>query len=824
MDWQQHSHGFAKSQIPKHRQFVRSAGRTADKLVSICGGNWQIRPSLMSHVLKTISPGRIIFLLGVLVLALTPQRTAAATIYKGKISPHWFAGADGVTNQFWYRVDLPGGKTEFVTINAETGARQTASRRDHADDESLPVLRAPHPSRDSAVDTEVVFENRLKEAVNLFWIDSGGARVAYGSIRPGEKYTQHTFAGHVWLVTGADKKNVAVFEAEDTPATAIIDGRQPERARARRARNENFRPPAAGARSPDGKWEVVLHHDNLFLREQVSGAETQLTTDAGPRDTFAREPDNPEPEVFWSPDAKHFVAMRLKPGAQRRVYLIESSPADQLQPKLDSYSYLKPGDDVDIRKPHLFDAETKKEIPVSDGLFANPWSLDDLRWDADSSRFTFLFNQRGHQALRIVAVDAQTGAAKPIVDETNRTFIDYSGKFFCERLDDTGEIIWMSERDGWNHLYLYDAKTGAVKNQITKGEWVVRSVDFVDKEKRQIWFQAGGIVPGQDPYFIHFCRVNFDGTGLTVLTDGNGTHTAQFSPDRKYLVDTFSRVDAPPVTELRRCDNGKLICKLETAEVEGKLQLPEPFAAKGRDDATDIYGVIWTPRNYDPHKKYPVIEDIYAGPHDSFTPKSFRTSYPQQKLADLGYFVVQLDGMGTANRSKSFHDVCWKNLRDAGFPDRIKWIRAAAKKYPAMDLARVGIYGTSAGGQDALRALLDHGDFYSAGVADSGCYDNRMDKIWWNEQWMGWPVDESYARSSCVTDAPKLRGKLLLMAGELDKNVDPASTMQVVNALVKADKNFELLIMPGMGHGVLGSPYGWKRLEDFFARNLGGPK
>jgi dipeptidyl aminopeptidase/acylaminoacyl peptidase len=778
----------------------------------------------MAIVTKLISPGRIIFLLGLLVVALTPQRTAAATIYKGKISPHWFAGADGATNQFWYRVDLPGGKTEFVTINAETGARQTASRRDNAGDESLPVLRAPHPSRDSAVDTEVVFENRLKETVNLFWIDSGGARVPYGNIRPGEKYTQHTFAGHVWLVTSADKKNVAVFEAEDVPATAIIDGRQPERSRSRRARIENFRPPAAGPRSPDGKWEVVLHHDNLFLRELAAGTETQLTTDAGPRDTFAREPDNPEPDVFWAPDAKHFVALRLKPGGQRRVYLIESSPADQLQPKLDSYSYLKPGDDVDIRKPHLFDAEAKKEIPVSDPLFANPWSLDDFRWDADSARFTFLFNQRGHQALRIVAVDALTGAAKPIVDETNRTFIDYSGKFFCERLDDTGEIIWMSERDGWNQLYLYDAKTGAVKNQITKGEWVVRGVDFVDREKRQVWFQAGGIVPGQDPYFIHFCRVNFDGTGLTVLTDGNGTHTAQFSPDRKYLVDTFSRVDAPPVTELRRCDNGKLICKLETAEVEGKLPLPEPFAAKGRDDATDIYGVVWTPKNFDPHKKYPVIEDIYAGPQDSFTPKSFRTSYPQQKLADLGYFVVQLDGMGTANRSKKFHDVCWKNLRDAGFPDRIRWIRTAAKKYPAMDLARVGIYGTSAGGQDALRALLDHGDFYSAAVADSGCYDNRMDKIWWNEQWMGWPVDESYARSSCVTDAPKLRGKLLLLAGELDKNVDPASTMQVVNALVKADKNFELLILPGMGHGVLGSAYGWKRLEDFFARNLAGPK
>jgi dipeptidyl aminopeptidase/acylaminoacyl peptidase len=684
----------------------------------------------------------------------------------------------------------------------------------------------------------------------LFWSNPDGDRQPYGVLEPRERRSQHTFAGHVWVATTADGEVLAVFEAADKPAQAVIDGKAPkgevgEVARrvadsVRRRREGGWR--ARPLRSPDGKHEAFVRGDNLWVREVESGQEVQLSTDAGEKETYSRdvyrdraeggggrddlpaESPSEVPEAYWSPDSKKLVAIRTRRAPGHTVYLIESSPKDQVQPKLHSMQYLKPGDEIPVQKPHLFDVENRKEIPVKDELFPSPWSVGEFRWKADLSRFTFLYNQRGHQALRVVAVDATSGEARPIVDEKSDTFIDYSGKMFCEYLDDTGEIVWMSERDGWNHLYLYDADTGAVKNQITRGEWVVRGVDKVDKEKRQVWFRAGGVRSGQDPYQVHLCRVNLDGTGLVVLTEGDGTHAVQFSPDRKFFIDTWSRVDLPPRSELRRSEDGSLVCKLEEADAadlaSAGQSFPERFVAKGRDGTTDIYGVILRPRGFDPSRHYPVVESIYAGPQDAYVPKSFRPSSRQQELADRGYVVVQIDGMGTSQRSKKFHDVCWKNLADAGFPDRIPWIRAAAAKYPQMDLSRVGIYGGSAGGQNALGALLLHGDFYKVAVADCGCHDNRMDKIWWNEQWMGYPVGPHYAEQSNVTLAPNLKGKLMLIVGELDRNVDPASTMQVVNALVKADKDFDLLVVPGANHGAGSTRYGWRRTTDFLARHL----
>ncbi len=791
-------------------------------------------------------------------------------VFKSAVRPRWLSG----NQRFWYRNDLGNGTREFVLVDTVAGERRSAF--DHArlaavlsnvlkkeitaerlpfdevgfDDplttlrfsvggkrwecllapyelrelgpgdaanESLPMLDEPHPSRRTGEETSLRFINRTKDTVQVFWLDTEGGRKAYATLKPDEEHEQHTFAGHVWLVTAAEGKTLGIFEATETAGRAIIDGVRPTK--------RNQRPgPSRGnsnADSPDGKWTALVKEHNVVLRDRKSGEEVSLSHEGKIDDAYSGA-------AFWSPDSRRVVMMRTQAGDDRQVQVVESSPRDQLQPKLQAFHYLKPGDRIPISKPHLFDVAERKEIPIADELFANPWSINDLRWQPDSREFRFAYNQRGHQVLRVIGVDADSGRSRTIIDEQQPTFIDYAHKQFRHDLDETDEIIWMSERDGWNHLYLYDAPTGTVKNAITRGEWIVRSVERVDAERREIWFRASGIDPSQDPYFVHECRIGFDGSNLVRMTTGDGTHAIEFSPDRELLLDTYSRVDLPPVTELRRVKDGSLVCELERADWSALLATgwkpPERFVAKGRDDKTDIFGVIFRPTNFDPDadKKYPVIEQIYAGPHGSFVPKRFQAFYNLQTLAELGFIVVQIDGMGTNNRSKAFQDVSCKNLGDSGFPDRIRWMQAAAVKYPQMDLSRVGIYGGSAGGQSALRAVLAHPDFYNVAVADCGCHDNRMDKIWWNELWMGWPVGPHYAEQSNVTNAHKLQGKLLLTVGELDHNVDPASTLQVVNALIKADKDFDFLIVPGGGHGIGESPYAARRRQDYFVRHLWG--
>ena len=537
----------------------------------------------------------------------------------------------------------------------------------------------------------------------------------------------------------------------------------------------------------------------------------------------------------WSRDSKKIAAYRTKPGYDRRVTYVRSSPTDQLQPEsFQGALYRKPGDVVDLQQPSLFDVETKKETVIDNTLFSNPYNLGQIQWRNDSRAFTFSYNQRGHQVYRIIEVDATTGKARAVIDEQSKTFIYYNaannsmspGDTYIDSMNDGKEIIWMSQRDGWKHLYLYDGTTGQVKNQITKGQWQVHYVDRVDEPARQIYFFANGMDAGKDPYLMNYFRINFDGTGLVRYTKGDGMHDLPtFSQDRQYYVDRYTRVDLPPVTELRKTSDQSLVATLEKADASELLAtgwtMPEVFTAKGRDGTTDIWGIIIKPTNFDPSKKYPVIENIYAGPQGSFVPKTWSTQSGMQGLAELGFIVVQVDGMGTANRSKAFHDVAFKNLGDAGFPDRILWHKAIAAKYPWYDITRVGIYGTSAGGQNSLGGMLFHPEFYKVAVSNSGCHDNRMDKIWWNEQWMSWPIGPEYAKSSNVDNAANLKGRLMLVVPELDTNVDPSSTMQVVNALVRASKEFELVVIPGADHGA-GSSITARKRNDFFVKHLLG--
>ncbi len=791
-------------------------------------------------------------------------------VFRSDVRPHWIG--DGP--RFWYRIDVGPQQYEFVFVDAERGTRRPAfdheqvaaalgeaggktvqarqlplrsisfnedqsavrftvfeehwqwnsktkeltetARGEAADagDTGVKALDSVHRSRRTGEETWVRFDNRTKENVKLFWVDTSGDRKLYETIAAGQEHRQHTFEGHVWLVVDADGRPLAAFEATAEHGMAVIDGsKRPTIARRRGPQRGN----RGDSTSPDGCWQASIRDHNVFVENMKGDDEFALSNNGTEDDPY-------EPRIFWSPDSKKLVVLQVRKGDERTVHLIESSPKDQLQPKLHAVGYAKPGDRMPLPRPRLFDLESRSQMEVCEDLFPNAWSVSDVRWLSDSGHFTFLYNGRGHQVLRIVEVDAVSGEARAVVDEQSRTFIDYAFKRFAHYLDETAEIIWMSERDGWNHLYLYDAKTGRVKNQITRGPWVVRSVERVDDEDRQIWFRAGGVRPEQDPYYVHLCRVDFDGTGFTVLTEGDGNHRWTFSPDRRFFIDRFSRVDQTKVTELRDSENGSLVCELERADWTALRDTgwspPHRFVAKGRDGKTDIYGIIVRPTDFDPTHKYPVIEKIYAGPQSASVPKSFGLLNDLYAMAELGFIVVQIDGMGTSHRSKAFHDVCWKNLGDSGFPDRIAWMKAAASKYPEMDLTRVGIYGGSAGGQSALRGLLIHGDFYKAGAADCGCHDNRMDKIWWNELWMGWPVGPHYEEQSNVTQAHRLQGKLLLTVGELDHNVDPASTMQVVNALIKANKDFEMLAVPGAGHGVGERPYAKRRRADFFVRHL----
>ena len=708
-------------------------------------------------------------------------KTVADKILHGAIRPEWI----GKTESFWYSVATETG-TEFYRVDASTGKKEPA------------FDAAKVASQLTALTGKTIKEKELPIRTIRYAEDL--------------KSLDFTAEGFEWTYD-LRKKTLTKGKAAGSDRNF---GNRPGRNWSE-SRDELDNKPVV---SPDSLWEAFIRDYNVWIRPHKGGGQpVQYSRDGMPGFYYSSY------NLFWSPDSKKVVGVKFRPAWKRFVHYVESSPADQVQPKHSEMEYAKPGDELPHQIPVLFLREEKKQIIAEDALFSNQYDIGRFSWRKDSRALTFEYNERGHQVYRVLELDGNTGNVRTVIEETSPTFIHYSGKRYRYDLEDGNEIIWASERDGWNHLYRYNGRAGKVMNQITRGEWVVRSVLFVDESAGQITFEASGKEPGLDPYLIHVYRINIDGSGLIRLTDGNGNHSVSFSPDKKFFVDTWSRVDEPPVSVLREAASGKAVTELEKADIKGLLatgwKMPIVFSAKGRDGVTDIWGIIILPTQFDPNKKYPVIENIYAGPHSSFVPKTFSTQTGMMSYAELGFVVVQIDGMGTSNRSKAFHDVCWRNLKDAGFPDRILWMKAAAEKYPFLDLTRVGIYGTSAGGQSSTGALLFHPEFYDVAVSSCGCHDNRMDKIWWNEQWMGYPVGPWYEESSNVVNANKLQGKLLLILGEMDHNVDPSSTLQVVNALIKANKNFDFLMVPGMDHSG-GGTYGDHKRMDFFVKHLLG--
>ncbi len=665
-------------------------------------------------------------------------------------------------------------------------------------------------------------ENRTGRDLELVWIDTSGDRRSYGSIAPEGRRSQQTFAGHAWIILDADGGPMVGFRATSGAGPVIVDEESLETFRQIVANSKSKRKSAGRARTGGSvttrpRPSPFIRDGELWIRDS-DGDERRLAGDPGPERRWTRR---------WSvsPDGRFVLAIELEPGEDHPVNLIDVSPDDRTEPRIETLSYRKPGDRIDHPRPVMFEIGTGRRFQPEDDQLPDPWSIGRFSWHPDGGRFRFLHNQRGHQALRLMEIDAAASTIRPLIEERSPTFVDYAGKTFLHVMQDGDRAIWMSERTGWNHLDLVDLATGE-RRPLTSGPWVVRGVDDVDEEAGTVRIRMMGIDPDQDPYHVHHAIVSLRDGSMTRLTRGDGTHELEFSPDGNHYIDRWSRVDRPPVHELRRTRDGELVTTLATADHSGLLetgwQEPERFVAKGRDGETDIWGVIVRPRDFDPSAEYPVVEHIYAGPHGHFVPKSFARRWRMREIADLGFVVVQIDGMGTNWRSKAFHDVAWKNLGDSGFPDRIAWMKAAARDRPWMDLDRVGIYGGSAGGQSSLRALLAFGDFYDVAVADCGCHDNRMDKIWWNELWMGWPIGPHYAEQSNVTNAHRLTGDLMLILGGLDRNVDPTSTLQVVDALVKADKDFEFVLLPTAGHGAAETPYGHRRRMDFLERKLLG--
>ena len=724
---------------------------------------------------------------GAVVVDTATRQRAALQAPGGPPVPE-LAFADGnrivfCTGGDWWAADDPPGHCVQLDAAASQAAderwdvRRTPARRGHR-----------RPGGAAAV---VVVRNGSGGPLEFFWRNPSGRFTSYGRIEAGASRQQHTFAGHAWELRDPSGTVVERFTVPEAGGVvAVRDHASQTAAAAPAAADKPAAPPDRPART------TVWRDARLVTTDHATGRERSMALPS-------LAPGEQVSGLHPAPDGAAVVVLLRDDPPVRRLTYVEAHPAGGGPPREFSFDYPKPGDRIAQVRATVADVAAGRESAPDAALFADVWELQPLGWSPVADEFLVHLHYRTHQLARVIAI-GRTGAVRTIVEERSNTFIDYSQKTIAQVLPATGHLLWASERDGRNRLYRYDLRSATLANTVTPGPGIVRAVEAVDEQAGTVECAMLGVNPGEDPYHLHLVRHRLDGTGdPVVLTRGDGTHAWRFSPARRHLLDTWSRMDMPPSVAIRDARTGETVAALTTgdrAAVPPDYPVAQRFTAPGRDGTTAIHGLIFRPAGRKPGDRLPVIECIYAGPQDFHVPKSWGARNLQTRLAALGYAAVSIDGMGTNWRDKPFHDVCHKNLRDAGLPDRIAWIKAAAAAHPELDISKVGIVGGSAGGQNAAAALIWHADFYQVAVANCGCHDNRIDKLWWNEAWMGWPVDDSYAANSNIEHADRLRGDLLLTLGEIDTNVDVACTRELSAALAKAGKPHQLHVVPGGGH------------------------
>jgi dipeptidyl aminopeptidase/acylaminoacyl peptidase len=726
--------------------------------------------------------------------------------YKGVVRAQWLEG-----DRFWYRAVDDGGAT-YMLVDPAKGTRGAAF-----DQGKLAAALAaaasggsnspsPSPSKDDA--------QRLRLQIDSLSPDGSALKLTYAGVSYG---CQLAAAGDSCKrLTPPDKAG----EAAKVPPYTL---------------------------SPDKKLGAFIRDWNLWVRDMATGAETRLTTD-GVKD-YGYATDNAgwkqsdAAVLLWSPDSRKIATFQQDQRLDGEMYLV---PVTNGHPTLKAWKSPLVGDEhVTMIERVIIDVPSGKMVrlkmppdqhrsTVCDDVACHGDTWDDVEWSADDSHLAFVSTSRDHKQEWFRVADATTGEVREVMGETVAKFYESGDNMVnWHYLPKSNEILWFSERDNWGNLYLYDLTTGQLKNQITHGEGNVTQVLRVDEAARTIYFLGVGKEPGRDPYFQHLYSIHFDGTGQKLLTPENADHMVKLSNDGRFFVDSYSTPTEPATTVVRDSE-GKLVMEVAKQDISKLVAYGwkplTPITVKARDGKTDLYGMMFTPTHLDPAKKYPIVNQVYPGPQTgSCGTRSFQAARgDEQALAELGFVVVCIDGMGTNLRSKSFHEAYYGNLGDNTIPDQITGMKQLAAKYPFIDIDRAGMYGHSGGGNATAAAMLHYPDFFKVGIAESGNHDQRDYEDDWAEEWAGLPVKDADGTSNYDSQANQnfaknLKGHLLLAHGTMDDNVPPNNTLILVDALIKANKDFDLILFPNAAHGYgAASQYMTRRRWDYFVRYLAG--